>query len=319
MEFGNLKDLWYLVVPGVVFLIILLGIIKKNNIVKRFGFFISRRSEVVKLIFFTLGMALLVLALLSPQKEKNNSVQQITGTDIYVLFDVSNSMLAEDIYPNRLEQSKKILESILDGLSGDRIGFIPFSDSAYIQMPLTDDYSMAKNYLQAIDTNLISGGGTELLTAMKLADKSFTEAETTNKTVLIISDGGDEKNDVREFVKSSGIVVFSIGVGTQEGGVIPKIQNGNKVGFIKDRLGNIVTTKLNSGFLQEISQGGYYEINNISNNSDKFIQDIKQIKKDKIREKKMDIYEKYYQIPLLLGFLLILIASKIRGEIRGER
>lgn len=318
MSFGNLKYIWLLVFPIGICLITIYGMIKKNKILSYLKLYTEKKIEILRVIFYTLGGICLFIALLSPQKLIENAKQDVRGTDVYILFDTSNSMLAEDIYPNRLEQGKKAVGKILMQLKGDRIGLIPFSDSAYVQMPLTDDYEIAKNYLSIINTYLISGGGTELLSALKIANKSFGETSSKRKVVLLISDGGEEEKEVEKYIDENNIIVFSIGLGTLEGSSIPIIENGVKKGFIKNE-DKVVVTKLNSEFMKKISKNRYYEINNLKNDSNRFIDDFLKLEKEKLGEEKSAIYKKYFQIPLLIGLLFILLAYFYKGEIKIEK
>lgn len=319
MSFGNLKYIWLLVFPIGICLITIYGMRKKNKILSYLKLYTERKIEILRVISYTFGGIFLFVALLSPQKLIENAKQDVRGTDVYILFDTSNSMLAEDIYPNRLEQGKKAVGNILNQLKGDRIGLIPFSDSAYVQMPLTDDYEIAKNYLNIINTDLISGGGTELLSALKIANKSFEETLSRRKVVLIISDGGEEEKEIEKYIDENNITVFSIGLGTLEGSSIPIIEEGIKKGFIKNNDKEVVVTKLNSEFMKKISKDKYYEINNLKNDSNKFIDDFLKIEREKLGEEKAAIYKKYFQIPLLLGVLFILLAYFYKGEIKIEK
>ena len=276
MEFGNLQNSIYLIFPLILLLIMILGMRKRKDILNILKLRNKRRISIIKILLLTLGSVLVVISLLSPQKEIEDEEIEVKGMNIYVLIDTSRSMLTEDIYPNRLEAGKRVLTNLIQSLKGDRVGFIPFSDSAYIQMPLTDDYNITQNYINAIDTTLISGGGTELYQALELAEKSFKEIGSENKTVIVISDGGDFDKKSLDFVKENRIDVYSIGVGTKEGNVIPEYLNGVKRGFIKDESGSAVISKLNSDFLQKISNennGKYYEVNNLVDTSKNFVND----------------------------------------------
>ncbi|WP_291259278.1 VWA domain-containing protein [Fusobacterium sp.] len=282
---------------------------------------IKRRISTLKIFLVVSGAVLVVIALLSPQKEIADKEIEVKGMNIYALIDTSKSMLTEDVYPNRLEASKRVLKNLIQSLKGDRIGFIPFSDSAYIQMPLTDDYSITENYINALDSSLISGGGTQLYQALTLAEKSFSEIGSENKTVIILSDGGDFDKKSLEFAKNNKINVYSIGIGTQAGNVIPNYVNEAKRGFIKDDKGSAVISKLNSSFLQQIADdngGKYYEVNNLVDNSKNFVQDSANLERKSQRNEKSKVYEKYFQYPLFLGILLILLGYLLREVIKDE-
>lgn len=321
MEFGNLQNSIYLIFPLILLLIMILGMRKRKDILNILKLRNKRRINIIKILLLTLGSVLVVISLLSPQKEIEDEEIEVKGMNIYVLIDTSRSMLTEDVYPNRLEAGKRVLTNLIQSLKGDRVGFIPFSDSAYIQMPLTDDYNITQNYINAIDTTLISGGGTELYQALELAEKSFKEIGSENKTVIVISDGGDFDKKSLDFVKENKIDVYSIGVGTKEGNVIPEYLNGVKRGFIKDESGSAVISKLNSDFLQKISNennGKYYEVNNLVDTSKNFVNDTINLERKNQRNEKTKNYEKYFQYPLALGILLILIGYLLKEVIKDE-
>lgn len=321
MEFGNLQNSIYLIFPLILLLIMILGMRKRKDILNILKLRNKRHISIIKILLLTLGSVLVVISLLSPQKEIEDEEIEVKGMNIYVLIDTSRSMLTEDIYPNRLEAGKRVLTNLIQSLKGDRVGFIPFSDSAYIQMPLTDDYNITQNYINAIDTTLISGGGTELYQALELAEKSFKEIGSENKTVIVISDGGDFDKKSLDFVKENRIDVYSIGVGTKEGNVIPEYLNGVKRGFIKDESGSAVISKLNSDFLQKISNennGKYYEVNNLVDTSKNFVNDTINLERKNQRNEKTKNYEKYFQYPLALGILFILIGYLLKEVIKDE-
>ena len=322
MEFGNLQNSIYLIFPLILLLIMILGMRKRKDILNVLKLRNKRRISIIKILLLTLGSVLVVISLLSPQKEIEDEEIEVKGMNIYVLIDTSRSMLTEDVYPNRLEAGKRVLTNLIQSLKGDRVGFIPFSDSAYIQMPLTDDYNITQNYINAIDTTLISGGGTELYQALELAEKSFKEIGSENKTVIVISDGGDFDKKSLDFVKENRIDVYSIGVGTKEGNVIPEYLNGVKRGFIKDESGSAVISKLNSDFLQKISNennGKYYEVNNLVDTSKNFVNDTMNLERKNQRNEKTKNYEKYFQYPLALGILFILIGYLLKEVIKDEK
>lgn len=321
MEFGNLQNFICLIFPLILLLIMILGMRKRKDILNILKLRNKRRISIIKILLLTLGSVLVVISLLSPQKEIEDKEIEVKGMNIYVLIDTSRSMLTEDVYPNRLEAGKRVLTNLIQSLKGDRVGFIPFSDSAYIQMPLTDDYNITQNYINAIDTTLISGGGTELYQALELAEKSFKEIGSENKTVIVISDGGDFDKKSLDFVKENKIDVYSIGVGTKEGNVIPEYLNGVKRGFIKDESGSAVISKLNSDFLQKISNennGKYYEVNNLVDTSKNFVNDTINLERKNQRNEKTKNYEKYFQYPLALGILFILIGYLLKEVIKDE-
>lgn len=322
MEFGSLYNLVFLIFPLLLLLIYIFGMKKKGKILKYLEIRNNGTVTVLKGVFLVLGAILVVIALMSPQKQVEDEEIKVKGLNIYALIDTSRSMMTEDVYPNRLEMTKKVLGEIIGSLKGDRIGFIPYSDSAYIQMPLTDDYGITKNYINALDSNLISGGGTQLYQALELAEKSFEEMDSTNKTVLVFSDGGDFDKKSLEFIKKNNIAVYTVGIGTASGSVIPEYKNGNKIGFIKDRSGSAVISKLNSSFLQQIAKEGdgkYYEVNNIVDTTKTFSNDIANLERKNNRKENVKNYTRYYQIPLGIGIILIVLGYLLKEVRKDEK
>lgn len=321
MEFGNLNNSIYFLFSLLILLIMVLGMKKRENILAILKLKNKKSITLTKIFLMCIGSILVVVALLSPQRELENDEVKVKGMNIYVLIDTSRSMLTEDVYPNRLEAGKRVLRNVISSLKGDRIGFIPFSDSAYIQMPLTDDYTITNNYINALDTTLISGGGTELYQALKLAEKSFEEIGNENKTLIVISDGGDYDEKSLNFIKENNLNVYSIGIGTKDGNIVPDYVNGVKKGFIKDNNGSAVISRLNSDFLKKIateSGGKYYEVNNLLDTSKNFYHDTMNLERKNQRNEKIKNYENYYQYPLFIGILAILMAYLLKEVIRDE-
>lgn len=322
MEFGSLNNLVFFIFPVLLLFIYVFGMKKRTRILKYLQLNDNSVRTILKGVFLVLGTIFVCFALLSPQKQIENEEIEVKGMNIYAIIDTSRSMMTEDVYPNRLEMAKKVLGNIIKLLKGDRIGFIPFSDSAYMQMPLTDDYSITKNYINALDTNLISGGGTQLYQALELAERSFKENGSKNKTVLILSDGGDFDEKSLDFIKKNHITVYAVGIGTNSGSIIPEYKNGKKIGFIKDQSGSAVVSNLNSNFLQQLtseSGGKYYEVNNLKDTTNSFSNDIAQLERNNNRIENVKNYKKYYQIPLFIGILLILLGYLLKGGIKDEK
>lgn len=319
MEFGNLENLIYFIFPILSFILLITGYEKKKKGLKSLSISNNKKINFLKIFFITIGTILICISLLSPQKLIEEKEVERKGNNIYILMDTSRSMLTKDIYPNRIERAKTIAKNIILNLKGDKVGIIPFSDSAYIQMPLTDDYKIAENFINVIDTNLLSGGGTNIFEGLSIANKSFEETETENKIVLVISDGGDTDDKTLDFIKKNNLKVYSVGVGTEKGSVIP---DNKKAGFIKDEKGNIVVSSLNSKFLKEmseISNGKYFEVNNLSDNTKEFIYDMETLDKSKIKDEKISVYEKYFQWFLGIGLLFILVGYFLKGGTKYEK
>ena len=319
MEFGNLENSIYFIFPILSLTLLIIGYEKKKKGLKFLSISNNKKINFLKIFFITTGTVLVCISLLSPQKLIEEKEVERKGNSIYILMDTSRSMLTKDIYPNRIERAKTIAKNIILNLKGDKVGIIPFSDSAYIQMPLTDDYKIAENFINVIDTNLLSGGGTNIFEGLSIANKSFEETETENKIVLVISDGGDTDDKTLDFIKKNSLKVYSVGVGTEKGSVIP---DNKKAGFIKDEKGNIVVSSLNSNFLKEmseISNGKYFEVNNLSDNTKEFIFDMEILDKSKIKDEKISVYQRYFQWFLGIGLLFILVGYFLKGGTKYEK
>jgi Ca-activated chloride channel family protein len=310
------------ILTGLLLLLLVPGYRKKRNILASLQLKHKRGIEYLRIFLLALGSLLLVLALLSPRKLLDEEEQEVKGMNIYALIDVSRSMLVEDVYPNRLEGAKRVLLKMLQNLKGDRIGFIPFSDSAYIQMPLTDDYSIGRNYIEAIDGNLITGGGTNIKEALSMAQRSFQEIGSLQKTVVILSDGGESQENALREAQTNKIRVYTVGIGTASGGLVPDYENGRKVGFIKDEKGSAANSRLDAAFLRRIAEetgGVYYEVNNLQDNFMQFFKDIENLDRIAVRDEKVKHYAYYFQIPLALGFLLVMAGFFLKGRAKDEK
>ncbi|TDT71847.1 Ca-activated chloride channel family protein [Hypnocyclicus thermotrophus] len=293
MDFVNKKLIYLIILNILIIIIYYIGSRKKINAKKKLNLNTDIFLEIFKGILYLIILNLIVVSLMQPRKFKKEVTIKSKSNNIFFLIDISKSMLSRDIFPNRLEVEKSIIKKIIENLSGEKIAFIPFSSGAYIQMPLTNDYDMAKMFLDIIDSDLISSGGTDIKDALNLIKNKITNK---NDIIIILSDGGDEKIDIKKDYN-----IFSIGIGSEKGGTIPNIINGEESGFIKDKNGNIVISKLNKENLKKISKQyfEYYDIQNI-------ISKIKNMKKQD-REDKIRYYKEYYQYFLGSALLLLLI------------
>ncbi|MCD4736435.1 MAG: VWA domain-containing protein, partial [Bacteroidales bacterium] len=238
------------------------------NLVSRLITNYSPTRPVTKFILLTIAYVFLIIALANPQVGSKLVEAERKGIDIMIALDVSNSMLAEDIQPDRLARAKQAIAKLVDRLSNDRIGIIVFAGKAYTQLPITTDYSAAKMFLSTINTNIVPMQGTAIGEAIKMASGAF-EDETHSRAIIVITDGENHEDDaVKEATEAAakGIKVFTIGMGLPDGTPIPVYDKLNrKIGYKKDRQGNTVVTKLNETMLQQIAsagQGTYVRANN---------------------------------------------------------
>jgi Ca-activated chloride channel family protein len=271
-------------------------------------------KEVLKFSIVAVALILLLLALANPQvASKMEEVKQV-GIDVYILLDVSNSMLAEDIKPNRLAKAKNQISTLIRKLQGDRIGLIIFAGDAFIQFPLTTDYSAANLFLNTVDINSIPQQGTAVASAIKLANNSFDYNNKTNKVIVVITDGEDHEGDLQTEIKNSNdknVLIYTIGMGSPSGAPIPVYDaRGNQVDYKKDNEGNTVLTKLDEKTLQEIAtkgNGKYYLSSSYQNELDLIYKDLAAIEKSEFGTKKITDYDDKYYYFLLPAILLLII------------
>lgn len=272
------------------------------------------RKYRLKQVLIIIALSLTIFVLMRPQCGFKWQEIKRKGLDILVAVDVSKSMLAEDIKPNRLERTKLALADFVKRLKGDRIGLIAFSGNAFLQCPLTVDYSGFLLSTEALDTNTIPKGGTSISSAIRQAMESYEGGLKKYKVLIIITDGEDHEGDpvkTAELAQKEGIKIFCIGIGTSEGELIPVTdENGNRA-FLKDRSGAVVKSRLDESTLQKIAlaTGGSY----VRASAREFGLDL--IYKEKLSEmgkreletKMAKQYEESFQIPLVIGFLLLAV------------
>lgn len=216
----------------------------------------SLGKSILKVVILSLGIACLVIALVNPQFGTKLETIKREGVDVVFALDVSKSMLAEDIAPNRLEKSKQLVTQIINNLASDRVGIIAYAGSAFPQLPITTDYGAAKMFLQAMNTDMVSSQGTAIKEAIELATTYFNDEDQTNRVLFLISDGEDHQGQIEEIAKQAameGIRIVTIGVGTTKGGPIPEKRRGVIQSYKKDNSGETVITRLNPQTLKEIA------------------------------------------------------------------
>ena len=258
LEFKYPLNALYILFLVLAVIILVLAYRKKEQILSVLKINAKIRFKITRIILYAAALALIVFSLMGPQIFKGYMEIKSVGLDIYVLIDTSKSMLVEDIGPDRISRAKNIIGEILNNLEGDRIGFIPFSSGAYVQMPLTDDYQMARMFLDVIDTDMISGGGTNIKAAINLANNSFEQASGSDKVIIILSDGEEHDSgslEILKNIKNDRLKVYTIGIGTEKGGLIPVYDSkGEKrVDYKKDENGNYITSRLNSDILKKLA------------------------------------------------------------------
>ncbi|MBO6056811.1 MAG: VWA domain-containing protein [Bacteroidales bacterium] len=323
LRFENPQYLyWLLIIPVLVAIYVLIRLWNKRQFgrfanVKLRGYLVPMFSNAranTKFVIFNLIIALLIIGAANLQSGSKMEKVKREGIDLFLCVDISNSMHAEDIAPNRLERSKQAISKLISKLGGDRIGIIVFAGNAYVQLPITTDYSAAKMFLSTVDTDLIPTQGTEIGRAIELAIKSFGENEH-NKAIVIISDGEDHENG--DAVKAAqdaakyGIKIYTIGMGLDEGAPIPLYNKyGKKTGYKKDKDGNIIITKLDDHILRQIAEIGdglYVRASNSNVGLDKIYEDINKTEKSEIESSVFTDYDDQFQWFVGAAILLLII------------
>lgn len=283
---------------------------------------LSRRKQVWKVVLLLLVFVVLVFALADPQIGTRLEEVKRKGVDIFIALDVSKSMLAEDVKPNRLEKAKHEISTFIDRLEGDRIGLICFAGIAFVQCPLTLDYSAAKLFLSDIDTDLIPQPGTAISSAIRTAARSFVSKEFKHKVLILITDGEDHEGNPVEVAREAakeGVVIYTIGIGSPQGAPIPEYDSyGNRIGYKKDREGKVITTKLDVLTLEKIAfeTGGKYYISTTGESElNKIYEEISAMEKKELASRQFTQFEDRFQIFLFLA-LILLIVETLLGERR---
>lgn len=307
-----LKYLWLPVILLLIF--IYLNFLKKKRLRKFSGKELlntllpdySFKKTFVKQCMVTAASFLLIISLAAPQIDSKYEDVKQTGIDVYILLDVSLSMKAKDIQPSRLDNAKLQIENLISNLKGDRIGLIVFSGEAYVQFPLTNDYSATRLFLNAIDENTVPQHGTSIGSAINLAVSSF-DNKPSDKAVIIISDGEDHEGNISDEIENGqdkNIKFYCIGIGKKDGTTIP-VGSGVKLDFY----GDTVITKLDDSVLKDIAMKGggkYYIANNSTNALMNIYTDLGQLKKAEYGTKRVTAYEDRYYYFLLPAILLLI-------------
>ncbi len=335
MQFGApelFRILWLM--PAVVFFYIfvfkkrekVLGYFAQKELVNEILDNYNERKKKYKAAMIVTALLLMLIAVLRPQWGFDWREVKRQGIDIIIALDTSNSMLAEDVLPNRLERSKLAIKDLVRKLKGDRIGLIAFSGTAFLQCPLTVDYNGFLITLDDVTIDTIPIGGTSISNAVDTAVKSYEGGEKKNKILIIITDGEDLEGGVERAVvkaKGEGLKVFCVGIGTEEGELIPVRDELGKVTFLKDAEGNVVKTRLDETVLQSaaIETGGMYVRSTGAQFGLDIIYDqrLAKLEKEAFKSKLEKQYKEKYRIPLTLAFILLLLELFIGEKHRSAK
>ena len=279
----------------------------------------SKSKVWVRLVLFSIGFFFFVVGLSRPQIGARLKEQEIKGAEIIIAIDVSNSMLAEDYSPNRLERAKLAVSRLVDKLRDDRIGLVIFAGTSFVQLPVTTDYVSAKMFLNSIDTGSIPIQGTALGDAITTCIRSFSAQSDKSRAIILITDGENHEDDPVAAAKQAaemGIKVFTIGVGSPEGKPIP--MNGE---LLKDKDGEIVVSRLDEAVLQEIAaegNGAYVRAGNSEFGLNPIIDDLRKLEDEKYSSVVFEEYDEQFMYFLAIA-LVFFVLEMLVGDRRSKR
>ena len=333
MAYNYPEAFWLLLILPVLLIIHAISIIKKRNNRNRFANLelygiltrsISKKKRRIKQISYSFGLFFLILAISGPRFGTKTEIVKRMGVDIVIAIDTSYSMLAEDVKPNRIQQSKYEIKRLIDNFSGDRVALIAFSGDALIQCPLTTDYGAAKTLLEYIDVGIVPIPGTDLEKAIEGALKLFEEGSQSGREsqmIILFTDGENISGNPDRALKSAyskGIRIFTVGIGTTEGEIIPiRNEKGQLEEYKKDSKGSVVKTSLDEITLKNIAKatnGSYLHGANGEVDIQEIINELGTMHKIDLYERKISRLKERYQIPLGISLFFILIWFTI-----GER
>jgi Ca-activated chloride channel family protein len=313
----------FLILIGVLLLasFVFWAIAKKRKLLQKFGDiplimknapYISFIRQASKATVLILALVFITVALARLQFGTHLELLKREGIDLMIALDVSNSMLAQDMKPNRLVKAKQEINAVIDRLKGDRIGIIAFAGAAFTQCPLTLDYSAARFLLNSIDNSSVSVQGTSISSAIERAATGFEKMEKKHKVLLLMTDGEDHQGNAlqaAEEARKEGIKVYTVGIGNPQGEPIPILdRKGNQVGFKKDENGEVIVSRLDETTLQKIALatgGKYYRATAGEMELEKIFDEITKMEKKELEGTLVTRYDDRFQWPLLLAIILI--------------
>ena len=261
------------------------------------------------------AIALVIFMLARPQFGSKMETVKRSGVEAVIALDISNSMLAEDVVPSRLEKSKKLISRLVDTFNNDKVGMIVFAGEAFTQLPITSDYISAKMFLESINPSLITTQGTDIGAAIRLAMKSFTPNDGVGRAIIVITDGENHEGGALEAAKEAAeknMQVFILGVGSPEGSPIPTERGSNN--FRKDKDGNVIVTRLNEQMCQEIAKAGnglYIRVDN-SNSAEKILNnEIAKLAKTDVESQVFTEFDEQFQALAWLILILLVVEMLI--------
>ena len=273
----------------------------------------SRFNHILKFILLMLAIGMLIIAWANPQWGTKLEKVELKSADVIFALDISYSMLAEDVPPNRMERAKRFTEELVNALKGERLGLILFAGNAYLQTPLTSDYAAVSLFIKSANPYQATTQGTDIGATIELAEKFFEEDDAKSKALIIITDGENHDENAEALAAEASkneMLIFTVGVGTELGSYIPIEMNGRK-DYKKDERGETVKSTLNEAALEAIAKAANGNYFNLSEGSEAVIQslqtEINKLEKRKLEQRNFEEYESYFQYFIALTLLLLLV------------
>ena len=267
---------------------------------------VSKYRPTIKFCLLLSAITILIFMIARPQVGSKISHEKREGIEVLIALDISNSMLAQDVIPSRLEKSKLLIEDLVDHFTNDKVGLVVFAGDAFVQLPITNDYVSAKMFLQNINPSLITTQGTDLARAISLSQSCFTQREHIGRAIIVITDGEDHEGGALEAAREAykkGINVFILGVGTSKGAPIP---DGNG-GYLKDNSGQTVLSALNEQMCQQVEKAGNGVYIHVDNTSDAQERLNKELSKLQSGISDTVVYSEYNEQFQIFGIILLLL------------
>ena len=322
LRFAHIEYLWGLAALPVFILVFIavsqwkkkaLATLGDKKVISLMMPMVSLSRPWLKFILFIVALFFIIIGLADPQIGSKMEEEKRKGADLMILLDVSNSMLAQDMSPSRLENAKQSIAQLIDNLHSDRIGIIVFAGEAYVQLPVTTDYSAAKLFLNTINTNMVPTQGTAIGAAIELGMKSFDFKDGTGKAMIIITDGENHEDDAVAAAKSAAgkdVMINVIGMGSENGAPVPLLQDGKQVGFHTDSAGHTVVSKMNESMCKEISaagMGAYVRATNANSGLSIVMDQINKVQRKTYDSKTFKNFEDRFQFFLGFAFILLIV------------
>lgn len=320
-RFENIDHLYAFGIIPVLIIFFVIALMARKRAIERFGNSslmaqlmpkMSKYKHTVKFTLLMFALAFLVVGWANPQWGTKKEKVKRKSVDVFVALDISQSMLAEDIPPNRMERAKRFAQDLIEQLKGDRVGLIIFAGNAYLQMPMTTDYAAAQLFLRTANPDMAPSQGTAISDAIDMAAQSFEEENKSHKALVIITDGENHDQDALDKAKEvneDGMLIFTVGVGTPQGAKIP-VYYGNRQGYKIDKTGQEVISKLNEQMLLDLANegdGSYFNIAAGDKVAESLRERIDRLEKREFEMRAFEEYESYFQYFIGIALLLLII------------